>query len=252
MPTSERYTIGPKLLGDIRQTITRVDAIAPKTSGPHLEPRLQSLPGPRVPYVFVRNDSGADRSKCDILGITGAVDATSSDEFKDRVTFTGSAPSLPDSRGRFVILAEDIADGEIGRCWGIGSIAPVRIDRIHADHQFCEVTSSTTELKTCYDGSARILWTDDDWAYVRLGDPGPDKRLAKFAGTWNKGTTATVKLLEEDLADASPEIEFECENFVTDISTPNEYSFGKLSCYRIGETWFLDTFECDVTLVEPP
>lgn len=42
MPT-ERYTIGPKLLGDIRQTITRVDAIAPKTSGPHQEPRLQTL-----------------------------------------------------------------------------------------------------------------------------------------------------------------------------------------------------------------
>lgn len=43
MPT-ERYTIGPKLLGDIRQTITRVDAIAPSTSGPQQEPRLQSLP----------------------------------------------------------------------------------------------------------------------------------------------------------------------------------------------------------------
>lgn len=39
----ERYTIGPKLLGDMRHAIRVTNTIAPKTSGPHQEPRLQEL-----------------------------------------------------------------------------------------------------------------------------------------------------------------------------------------------------------------
>lgn len=42
----QKYFIGPSLLGDIRATITRVDAIAPKTSGAEQPVRLQSLHQP--------------------------------------------------------------------------------------------------------------------------------------------------------------------------------------------------------------
>lgn len=50
MAKQERYFIGPSLLSDIRETITRVDAIAPKTSGAAQPVRLQDLqrPGMRL------------------------------------------------------------------------------------------------------------------------------------------------------------------------------------------------------------
>lgn len=51
MAKQERYLIGPTLLGEIRETITRVDAIAPRTSGAAFDPRLQSFdrgPAPRM------------------------------------------------------------------------------------------------------------------------------------------------------------------------------------------------------------
>lgn len=51
MAKQERYFIGPTLLGEIRETITRVDAIAPRTSGAVFDPRLQSFdrgPTPRL------------------------------------------------------------------------------------------------------------------------------------------------------------------------------------------------------------
>lgn len=43
MAKQQRYFIGPSLLGDIREVITRVDAIAPKTSGAEQAVRLQNV-----------------------------------------------------------------------------------------------------------------------------------------------------------------------------------------------------------------
>ena len=42
----QKYFIGPSLLSDIRATITRVDAIAPRTSGAAQPVRLQELQRP--------------------------------------------------------------------------------------------------------------------------------------------------------------------------------------------------------------
>lgn len=47
MAKQERYFLGPSLLGDIRETITRVDAIMPRESGATQHVRLQGLQ-PRV------------------------------------------------------------------------------------------------------------------------------------------------------------------------------------------------------------
>jgi hypothetical protein len=43
MAKQERYFIGPSLLGDIREVITRVDAIASKTSGPAQPVRILDI-----------------------------------------------------------------------------------------------------------------------------------------------------------------------------------------------------------------
>lgn len=44
MPKSEKYLIGPSLLSDIRQTITRVAGMSDGTDGVSLPVRLQELP----------------------------------------------------------------------------------------------------------------------------------------------------------------------------------------------------------------
>ena len=46
MANQQKFFIGPSLLSDIRSTIQRVDAIAPRTSGPAQEVRLQTLQQP--------------------------------------------------------------------------------------------------------------------------------------------------------------------------------------------------------------
>lgn len=46
MANQQKYFIGPSLLSDIRSTIQRVDAIAPRTSGAAQEVRLQMLQQP--------------------------------------------------------------------------------------------------------------------------------------------------------------------------------------------------------------
>ena len=67
--------------------------------------------------VLVKNSSGADRDRFDILGIDGPIIAPTDnpDEFKNRVTIDGITPAMADHTGQFVILAEPIASGAIGR-----------------------------------------------------------------------------------------------------------------------------------------
>lgn len=59
MAKQERYLIGPSLLSDIRATITRVDAIAPKTSGAEQPVRLQDLQRPQSKVFRICTFTGA-------------------------------------------------------------------------------------------------------------------------------------------------------------------------------------------------
>lgn len=46
MPRTEKYFVGPQLLGEIRETITRVAGMPYRTSGVSLPVRLQETPRP--------------------------------------------------------------------------------------------------------------------------------------------------------------------------------------------------------------
>lgn len=79
MAKQERYLIGPSLLSDIRATITRVDAIAPKTSGAAQPVRLQELqrPGMRLSRgTFSGNWSVGETKSVTIQGGTNTVAVT--------------------------------------------------------------------------------------------------------------------------------------------------------------------------------
>jgi hypothetical protein len=51
---------------------------------------------------------------------------------------------------------------------------------------------------------------------------------------------------DEDGEAVSPEETFEVWNRAATVSTPNEYSYGLLEAGRVGNTWAMRWFECDV------
>jgi len=127
--------------------------------------------------VLVRNDSGGDLNRLAVLGIDSPVidPADNEDEFKNRVALVGVTPVEDTHEGKFVVLAEPIATGRIGRAYAAG-LCPVKIDVPDEDHEypFAEVAEGVTDnLKATHYGSAAILWregsTGVQWAVVRLG-----------------------------------------------------------------------------------
>jgi hypothetical protein len=135
-------------------------------------------------FVMVKNDSGSDCDVCDVLGIDDSVvDPTAGDaqqaSFETGVVISGITPATPDHVGKFVICAQPIPSGAVGRAWASG-VVPVQVD-VQTDGagntmtDFAEVDDGvTTDLTSTHTGSAAILWLADDsggltWALVRLG-----------------------------------------------------------------------------------
>jgi hypothetical protein len=136
------------------------------------------LSSPRdADVVLVKNNSGADRARFEILGIDVPVidPAANEDEFKNRVALAGVTPVENTHEGKFVVLAEPIASGKIGRAYAAG-VCPVKIDvpDENTEYRFAEIADAVTNnLKASHYGSAAILWreggTGVQWAAVRLG-----------------------------------------------------------------------------------
>jgi len=127
--------------------------------------------------VLVRNDSGGDLNRLAVLGIDSPVidPADNEDEFKNRVALVGVTPAADTHEGKFVVLAEPVATGKIGRAYAAG-VCPVQIDVPDEEHEypFAEIADGVTDnLKASHYGSAAILWreggTGVQWAVVRLG-----------------------------------------------------------------------------------
>lgn len=127
--------------------------------------------------VLLRNDSGADCGRFDVLGIHEPIidPDDNENEFADRVALTGVTPSGTSHRGRFAILIEPIKAGAIG--WAcVAGVCQVKVyvpDEDTARHS-AEVGGGVTGyLAAVHMGSAGILWraggTGLQWAVVRLG-----------------------------------------------------------------------------------
>ena len=131
--------------------------------------------------ILVRNDSGANRQRFEVLGVDGPIidPSANEEEFKNRVALSCVAPAADTHEGKFVVLAEPIATGKIGRAYAAG-VCPVKIDVPDDDHEwrYAEIADGiTANLKVSMQGSAGILWraggTGVQWAVVRLGKPIP-------------------------------------------------------------------------------
>jgi len=127
--------------------------------------------------VLVRNDSGSNQNRLAVLGIdTPIINPTVNDnEFKNRVALSCVTPAVDTHEGKFVVLAEPIASGKIGRAYAAG-VCPVKIDvpDENTEYRFAEITDGIADnLKASHYGSAAILWreggTGAQWAVARLG-----------------------------------------------------------------------------------
>jgi len=125
--------------------------------------------------ILVRNDSGSDLGQFAILGVDGvAFDFDDNPtEFIAQPLFLGSLPSIDDHRGKFVVLAEAIESGVVGRAV-LAGVTPVQVDVEDEDHEFADVADGVTaNLASVPHGSARMVWREGgagvQWALVLLG-----------------------------------------------------------------------------------
>lgn len=130
---------------------------AGRTGPPGAEP--DDFPG--TLWVFVRNDSGADRDRGDILTPTeellGATDQPLS--VQRLPVFAGEAPAS--TSDPVLVLLEPIAEDAIGRAAVIG-IAVCTVNVSDASHGFARPTAGNTDrLESAAGGPARVLDRDD-------------------------------------------------------------------------------------------
>lgn len=161
---------------------------------------------PPAGIILIRNDSGSDRQRFDVLGISAPIitPATNLREFSNRVAMACVTPATS-HEGKFVVLAEPIPAGKIGRAYASG-VCPVQVNFAGSDASITQVDISAGQagyLKPSPTGPATILWreggTGSQWAIIRLGTAGLRKLddLADVTLT----SPATGDLLRYDAGD---------------------------------------------------
>jgi len=165
----------------------------------------QATPGYRsAGIVLVKNESGANRLRFEVLGLGEPIILPDADEqqFKNTVAFRGEMPDETLHKGRFVILAEPLATGAIGRAY-LAGVTAVRL-RLEDSAQKVDaaeiIDADATALQPAPAGSAAVLWhqeqTGDVWAVVRLGNAAGTHDNPKVLG--GSGDTADTEEWDVD------------------------------------------------------
>jgi len=133
---------------------------------------------PQTGIIKVKNNSGVDRARFDVLGIDGPVFTPTEnlDSFVGELVVKGALPDSVDHFGNFVVLLEPLAAGDIGRgCLSGGCPARVYVVDPQDEFEFADVADGESDhLLASESGSAFILWRESGsgvkWAYVRLSN----------------------------------------------------------------------------------
>ena len=150
--------------------------------------------------VRVKNASGADRERFEILGVDRPIFTPSDnlETFQNDVLLVGVQPVLEDHAGKFVVLLEPLASGQIGRAV-VSGVCPVKIQVNEDSDKFAEVQDGNShQLKSTGSGSATILWKEagtgaDKWAVVRLGSVKPIIRKAEMLDMLQQGDNGSAR-----------------------------------------------------------
>ena len=110
----------------------------------------------------------------------------------------GEEPDEDLHTGKFCILSQGLAAGEIGKAW-VGGTVPVLVNVTDADHNYAELKDAdSTQLKSGSAGSAQIIWkesgTGSKWAAVRLisGGSGSGTIINPYVISPGSGSTAST------------------------------------------------------------
>jgi len=148
----------------------------------------------------IRNDSGFDRGRFDVLGIDRPLflPSLALTSFKNHVTLVGVAPNRRDHFGRFAVLLEPLAAGAIGLALASG-VTVVRIAVVSESDERADVGDFPDALVTNPTGAAFILWKEPPefgsprWAVVKIGLPFPiGSGSGSGSGTGGPGTGSGI------------------------------------------------------------
>jgi len=128
--------------------------------------------------VLVRNDSPDDLPAHHALAITGVLVEPGEDDqertFQGRTPLTAEVATEDSPPLSFVVAAEPIRAGKIGRCV-LHGITTARITVQNEADETCELKAEETLLASSPLGGVPILWkeegTGEKWAVIELGRP---------------------------------------------------------------------------------
>jgi hypothetical protein len=152
--------------------------------------------------VQVKNNSGGDRQRFDVLGIGNVAETVgvfptptdNLDAFKNGPILLGYTPDGWIHKGKFAVLLEPAKIGAIAAACVAGTcVANVTVN--NPEHQYAEAKDADAgSLTSCLHGSAQILWIEAGasgvkWAVVRLGVAPSGRFYAKAQADWQENGT---------------------------------------------------------------
>ncbi len=165
--------------------------------------------------ILVKNTTGGALGRFEVLGVDGVevTPTTSLARFKRRVALSGGTPAVPDHRGKFVVLLEDLPAGAVGPAIGSGLVhVEISVSAGEEGIERADVADGQTgHLVPRPDGSAQILWresgTGTKWAVVRLG---PDQRRGFWARLTDEssslGNYSWIMLQDDAATEVTPNV----------------------------------------------
>lgn len=155
--------------------------------------------------IRILNDTGDDLDRGRIVGLDEPIfvpEETSEAAALREVAMIGVVPTT-DHLGKFAVLLEPAPTDTVVRAW-VDGVCWARVNVVDETHTYADIEDGETgALKSCFDGSAQILWKEGDvpygyyygggeqWAIVRLGCRLSDFGIAKVTGQIGKATSAT-------------------------------------------------------------
>jgi hypothetical protein len=140
--------------------------------------------------VLVRNDSGEDVERFDVLGLGDAWPSPDDNEveFLAGAIFKGALPSVATHAGRFCVVTDALLKDEIGLAV-IGGIVPVYVNVLAAGDLWADVSDgehgNLKSTKSGATGGAQLLYksaagTGVMWCLARLGPPPLPAATARY------------------------------------------------------------------------
>lgn len=152
--------------------------------------------------VRVKNSSGTDRKRFEVLGVEGVVFTPTDNlaQFQNAIYLDGKKPTA-DHLGKFVVLCQPLRASAIGWAWAAG-VCVVKVDFDYEDQPYADVKADDAGLlKGGEGGAAQVLWKEEGtgtkWAVVRLGAPTYPKLFGKLDADLTQATgSATMSVWE--------------------------------------------------------